>query len=388
MMKKISATVFPVLCILSAFPCWTTAEEFQPQHLTVKAAIDPGANIFTNDQEWNGASSIDVFSAADLAYKGNMSSGSMAQMLVSPDGKTAYTVSVYLKRYAYGEPEMVLQAFDVATLSPLREIALPPKFAMGTAYTALLAQSADGRYIYVQNATPATSVTVVDVVAGTVTGEIPTPGCFGIYPSVAGTRFSVACGDGTFASYALEPDGKSADRAQSEKIFDVDSDPIFMHAQRIGPDLLFISYHGNVYRLSDSGAAVQLAEKYSVTDGVRGGWAPGGYEMIAYNKSNNVLFIGMHPNAKDGSHKQGAKEIWAYDLAARKTLSRSAVPGALALTVSDDKIPVLYAVADGGSKDAKTLIRFEASPTEKFALRKTAVALNPGEYNLEVALRP
>jgi hypothetical protein len=80
-------------------------------HLTVKPAIAAGANVFTINQEWEGASSIDVFGANDLRYKGNMSSGSMAQLLISPDGKTAYTVAAYLNRYTYGEADMELRGF-------------------------------------------------------------------------------------------------------------------------------------------------------------------------------------------------------------------------------------------------------------------------------------
>src|SRR6266850_1034543 len=158
------------LCIVLTLSRWGWTAELQPQHLNVKAAIDPGSNVFTIDQEWGGASSINVFSAKDLTYKGNMSSGTMAQMLLSDDGKTAYTASVFMKRIAYGDAEMVLQAFDVATLSVGREIVLPPKFAMLTPYRHMLAESGDGKYVYVQNATPATSVMVVDVGAGKVKG--------------------------------------------------------------------------------------------------------------------------------------------------------------------------------------------------------------------------
>jgi methylamine dehydrogenase heavy chain len=381
-MTKIVGIGVTMLCVLTATPGWSLDAQFQPQHLTVKPAIESGANVFTMDQEWGGASSIHVFSAADLTYKGALSTGTMAQMLLSTDGKTAYTVSVYMKRIAYGEAEMVLQAFDVATLSPIKEVALPPKFAMLTSNQHVLAQSADGKYLYVQNATPATSVTVVDVVAGKVKGEIPTPGCFGIYPSVQGSKFSVICGDGTFASYALTTDGATANRTQSKKIFDVDEDPLFLAAQRAGADLIFISYHGNVYRLSDRDAAVRLLETFSVTAGIKGGWAPGGYELIAYNRRNDVLFIGMHPDANDGSHKQGAKEIWAYSLADRKLLYRSPVEDVLALTVSDDAVPELFAIKE------QAVMRFEVDPEAKFALKKISQALNPGQYNLEVVLRP
>ena len=361
---------------------WGGAEQLEPQHLTVKPAIDPGSNVFTLDQEWGGASSINIFSATDLKYRGNFSSGTMAQMLLSHDGKTAYTASVYMKRIVYGDAEMVLQAFDVATSSPVREVALPAKLAMLTPYRHMLAESADGKYVFVQNATPATSVTVVDVQAGKVTGEVPTPGCFGIYPALDARKFSVICGDGTFASYVLKPDGSGADRTPSAKIFDVDQDPIFLPAQRVDADLVYVSYHGNVYRVSDAGPATTLEERFSLTAGTTGGWAPGGYEMIAYNKAHGVLFVGMHPNAKDGSHKTPAKEIWAYDLVHKKLLHRSPVPEIKALTASDGAAPAVFALKD------KAIVRFAADPLAQFALKKTHEHLNAGEYNVEVELRP
>lgn len=354
----------------------------QPQELSAKSKIDPGPNIFTNHQEWDGASSINIFSAADLTFKGNLSTGGMSQMLISPDGKTAYTVSVYQKRYAYGDAEMVLQYFDVATLSPTKEILLPPKFAMVSPYESIVAQSADGKYIYVQNATPATSVTVVDTAAGKVSGEIPTPGCFGIYPSLRGSKFSAICGDGTFASYTLKPDGAAADRTQSAKIFDVDKDPLFLQSARANGELIFLSYHGNLYRIADNAPVITLSETRSITQGVSGGWAPGGYEIFAYNKPNDVLFIGMHPDAKNGSHKQGAKEIWAYGLKAKKLLYRSPVDDVVALTVSDDPVPVLFAIKD------KATQRFEADPEAKFVLKKTHEAANTVLVNFDVVVRP
>jgi methylamine dehydrogenase heavy chain len=380
-MKNLSTISACALCMAAVAAGRSGAAELQPQHLGVKAAIEPGSNVFTLDQEWGGASSINIFAGSDLKYKGNLSSGTMAQMLLSHDGRTAYTASVFMKRIVYGDAEMVLQVFDVATSSAVREVVLPAKLAMLTPYRHMLAESADGKYVFVQNATPATSVTVVDVQAGKVTGEVPTPGCFGIYPALDAKKFSVVCGDGTFASYVLKADGSGADRTPSQKIFDVDQDPIFLSAQRVASDLIYVSYHGNVYRVSDAQQAATLVERFSLTTGTTGGWAPGGYEMIAYNKAHGVLFVGMHPNAKDGSHKTPAKEIWAYDLAQKKLLHRSSVPEVKALTASDDAAPSVFALKD------KAIVRYAADPNAGFALKKTEEHLNAGEYNLEVEVR-
>jgi methylamine dehydrogenase heavy chain len=371
------------LCVCVSVSSGAADSPFRPQHLTVKAAIDPGPNVFTTSIGDAGAGSINVFSATDLKFKGSMTTGSMGQTLIARDGKTAYTTSVYMKRISYGDPEFILQVYDVATLSPTREIALPPKLAMVDTMEPMLAQSADGRLVYVQNATPATSITVVDVTAGKVTGEIPAPGCFGIYPSLEGHKFSAICGDGTFASFTLNADETSAGRSQSKKIFDVDKDPIFVPTARVGTDFVFVSFHGNVYRVSDSGPAIKLVDRYSVTDGVDPGWAPGGAQLMAYNKANDVLFIGMHPDAKEGSHKTPAKEIWAYNLRTKKLLYRSPVDDVSALTASDAPVPAIYAASK-----AKMLFRLEVDPEAKFALKKSQEVYNPGTYNSPVILRP
>jgi methylamine dehydrogenase heavy chain len=370
------------ICVCASVSSGAVDSPYGPQHLTVKAAIDPGPNVFTTSVGDAGAGSINVFSATDLKFKGNMTTGSMGQTLIARDGKTAYTTSVYLKRISYGDPEFILQVYDVATLSPTKEIPLPPKLAMVGAQEPMLAQSADGRLVYVQNATPATSITVVDVTVGKVTGEIPAPGCYGIYPSLEGHKFSAICGDGTFASFTLNAEATSAERSQSKKIFDVDKDPIFVPTARVGTDFVFISFHGNIYRVSDNGPAIKLVETYSVTAGVDPGWAPGGAQLITYNKANDVLFIGMHPNAKEGSHKTPAKEIWAYNLRTKKLLYRSPVDDVLALTASDAPVPVIYA------GKAKVLFRLEVDPDAKFALKKSHEAYNPGTENSPVILRP
>ncbi len=93
---------------------------FTPEEVGLKATIDPGPNVFVYQQEWKGAGSVAVYGKDDLAFKGLMTTGSMGMMLVSPDGKTAYTQSTYMKRITWGDIEQVLQVFDVATLSPVK----------------------------------------------------------------------------------------------------------------------------------------------------------------------------------------------------------------------------------------------------------------------------
>ncbi|WP_225766120.1 amine dehydrogenase large subunit [Inquilinus sp. Marseille-Q2685] len=343
------------------------AAEFTPEVVTAKAAIDPGPNVFVYQQEWKGAGSIAVFGQGDLAFKGLMTSGSMGQMLVAPDGKTVYGQSSYLKRITHGPNEQVVEIYDVPKLSLTKEIALPAKAAMALGYAPLLQRTATGRFLLVQNATPATSVTVVDLTAGSVTEEIPTPGCYGIYPSAQGDRFATACGDGTFQDIAIGPDGKAGEKAKSAALFDADADPVFIAPAAYDGGRVFVTYGGKALLLKDDGGPMKAAGSFDLTAGVTGGWAPGGYGIAA--AAGNILFVTMHPDAKDGSHKAAAHEIWAYDLKAGKLLSRSPVEHVVSIAASGGDVPVLFGTTETGS-----LLRFTTDPAAGYALKAAGEA--------------
>lgn len=357
-----------VLCAtiaLAAAPAMAQQAEFKPEQLSVKETIDPGPNVLVYQQEWKGAGSIAVFGKDDLAFKGLMASGMMGQMQVTPDGKTAYVQSTFMKRITYGDLEHVLQVFDVAKLTPVKEVSLPPKAAMVLGYKDLLQPSADGKFMYVQNGTPASSVTIVDLTKGEAVLEVPTPGCWGLYPAASGNKFSTICGTGGFMTVSLTADGTKAETALSPKIFDVDADPIFIDGERVGADLVFVSFNGTVYRVSDADKAIKAVDTAKLNDGVDGGWVPGGYGVLSYAAKAGVLFVAMHPNGADGSHKNPAEEVWAYDMKAKKLLSRSAVEHLASITISGDDVPVVF----GLTEDPK-LIRYTADPAAGYALTK------------------
>ncbi len=222
-MQALGITLGAMLGVLSVGIA-QASETFVPEVLTVEKAIKPGANVFVLDQSWKGASRINVLSADDLEHKGILSVGITGQMVYSKDRKTAYAMSAYATRITYGPTEAVLQEFDVDTLTLKREVIIPEKMAQVAPSSAVLALSGDERFAFVQNATPATSVTVVDLQAGKFLTEIPTPGCFGIFPTPAGSRFTTVCGDGTLATFEVKANGEASAPARSAKLFDPDAD--------------------------------------------------------------------------------------------------------------------------------------------------------------------
>lgn len=347
-MKKLLAVLLSTTCAVAAVPAFAQDADIPPvaeETVGVKPAIDPGPNIFAMDQSWDGLSTFQVFSAEDFTYKGGMGTGMVAQGQVSADGTTAYTTSTYLERITWGEPDMVLQVFDVATLSVTAEIMLPPKITMVAAYEHLLQLSADERFIFIMNATPAASVTVVDLEAGAVTMEVPTPGCWEIYPATSGLKFTMLCGDGAAKTFILNETGTEIVSELATDLFNVDDDPLFVHAERRGDadELLFVSYTGNVYRVSDAGDAPELIEIVSLTADVEAPFAPGGYALTAYNAANDYLFVVMHADPYDGSHKDAGDEVWVMDMAVGTLLYRlQPEHGLVSLYVDDAELPTLY----------------------------------------------
>jgi methylamine dehydrogenase heavy chain len=78
-----------------------------------------------------------------------------------------------------------------------------------------------------------------------------------------------------------------------------------------------------------------------------------------------VLFALMHPNGEEGSHKNPAEEIWAFDVKAKTLLSRSPTTTAFALTAGrGEGAPVLYAVNLVESK----VHRYTTDPASGYAL--------------------
>jgi methylamine dehydrogenase heavy chain len=66
----------------------------------------------------------------------------------------------------------------------------------------------------------------------------------------------------------------------------------------------------------------------------------------------------MHAKGADGTHKNPAQEIWAFDLASKKRVGRAPGSNAIAIATSRDERPQLYAI--DGVKMA--LVAYDTAP--------------------------
>ena len=85
----------------------------------------------------------------------------------------------------------------------------------------------------------------------------------------------------------------------------------------------------------------------------------------------------MHPDAKDGSHKNPAEEVWALDMKSKKLLFRTSVHDLVSIMVSNDKDPVLFGMTEEG-----TVTRYEMDKEAKFAGRLTKKVEEVGEWTI------
>lgn len=218
---------------------------------------------------------------------------------------------------------------------------------MTVGYPVFLVESAGSKYLLSQNATPASSITVIDFATKAVLSEIPTAGCFGIYasPTTPG-RFSTLCGDGAAVTINFDEKGAETSRKRSEKLFDPDTDALFIAGVPTGSKTIFVSFPGNVHVIDFSGEVATQEAPWPLVGPKEkaGNWRPGGYGNIAYSQDTKQLYVGMHPNGEEGSHKTPAAEIWKVDLAKKTVTARAKSDGATYLQVSKEAHPLLFTV--------------------------------------------
>ena len=290
---------------------------------------------------------LHVIDGDTLTYLGMISTGYAGNATLSLDRKELYVATTYYTRLARGERTDVVDIHDTQTLEHKGEIVIPARHAQALPYKGLARPSSDGRWLFVQNATPASSVTVVDLKTRKFAAEIPTPGCWIVIPSQTdGSRFATLCGDGTLQSVVLGDNGSPRSRTRSARFFHPDEDPVFVQTDNIGDRHYFVSYKGKVYAADISGDEPKVEAPWSLARGAeaRKGWRPGGYQLIAVHRKTGRLFVAVHADGGEGSHKNPAKEIWVFDLEKKKRVAKLPGHNAIAIAVSQADQPKLFAI--------------------------------------------
>lgn len=287
---------------------------------------------------------IHVYDGRSGKFLGEIDSGFAALGTPSADGRHYYLAATYYDRLVRGNRVDVVEIHDAATLALDAEVVIPSKHSQALPYRPLLAESGDGRFLLVQNGTPASSVTVVDLKERKFVAEIQTPGCWGVLAWPQAARFSTVCGDGTLMTVKLDDAGQAGEKSRSQKFFDPDADPVFIQPEASGTRRYFVSFQGEVLGVDLDGDAPSFDAPWPLSTAAerRQGWRPGGYGIATIHRDSNTLFVTMHDHGFEGSHKNPAKEVWAFDLTSHRRVGHIAAPGTFSIAASQGPHARLY----------------------------------------------
>ncbi len=343
--KRIGLAAMLMLGALSA-----RAAEFVPEEVTV-GVLPPATpyRLYVSDVAISHIvdGRLHIVEGDTLKYAGVVGTGLTGLATLSPDRAELYVATTYLSKLNRGTRTDQVDVYDSRTLMLKAEIEIPPKHAQALPYKGTIAVTPDGRFIIVQNATPASSITIVDRKAAKFVTEVPTPGCWGILPAQGvANRFTTVCGDGTLLTVTLDADGKPAGQQRSERLFDPDKDPVFTQTENNGDTYHFLSFNGRLLTANLGGPVAKIEGAWSLlTDEDRtDNWRPGGYQPFALNIAAGRLYVAMHPKGAEGSHKNPAAEIWAFDVATKQRVERVEGNNAVSLAVSRGPNPMLFAI--------------------------------------------
>ncbi len=254
-------------------------------------------------------------------YKGMVDASFLSSFAQSKSRNEFYVIETFYSRGSRGNRTDVVTIYDPQTLSPKGEIILPTdKFRMISMPERYAGQIINDKFLIITNMTPATSVTVVDLDTKKVVDTIDTPGCVLTYPT-AQSSFSSICASGALATFTLNDKGKLTKKEYHRPFFDPKTSPVFEKPVIIDGMAYFIGFTGEVYNVDLNTEQAKLVDEWSLLGSADTGWRPGGWQLNA-GDDNGRLYVLMHPDGHNGTHKDGGAELWVYEPKAKKRVAK------------------------------------------------------------------
>ncbi|NKB37757.1 MAG: amine dehydrogenase [Gammaproteobacteria bacterium] len=277
-------------------------------------------------------------------YKGMINSSLIAMVAVAKTRPEIYVYESFYSRGTRGTATDVLTIHDKTTLKAIDEIVIPGVKRADMLPSDFLIHLIDNeKYLLLFNFTPATSVAVIDVENRKLLNEVNTPSCSLIYPT--GKRgFSSLCSDASMISYQLDEKGKVKSKTKLEPFFDIDGDALFERPVIIDGIAYFPTFQGNLKEIDLRGSVAKPGKQWSLLskEERKQNWRPGGMNLDDEDSMGHMYLL-MHPEGEEGTHKNPGAEVWVYDVKKRKRTQRIPLklPG-LTIEVSKDNSPRLF----------------------------------------------
>jgi methylamine dehydrogenase heavy chain len=255
--------------------------------------------------------------------KGQLQAHDSATLLVSDKRPEIYVADTVWSRGVRGTRTDFITIYDTKTFNPVGEIVLPgTKRALITSMEGLMAFTDEQRMALVFNFTPASSVTVVDLVKRQTLSEIGIPGCSLVYPS--GTRgFSTLCSSGTLLTIRLDANGAAAGRSETKAFNPLDTDPLFTASATLGGVRYFPSLQGRMQPVDMKGEDIKVLPDWPLVPAAEaaGHWRPSGWQIVTSDEQK-LLYVVMQADAHEGTHKDPGNEVWVYNAATKSRIKR------------------------------------------------------------------
>jgi methylamine dehydrogenase heavy chain len=275
-------------------------------------------------------------------FKGMFNGSFIAQFYQAKTKPLMYVAETFHSRGNRGERTDVLTIYSKTSLAPIGEVVLPPKRMSGMPTLYHLQLVDDEKIALIFNFTPAASVSVVDVVAMEFLGEVQIPGCALVYP-MGGRAFASLCSDGSMLSVQLDEEGRQATSSRTEAFFDTGENAMMEKAALHDGVAYFPTFEGYVQPVDLNGKTPVVGKPWSMVGDEEGGWRPGGLQFTGTD-SGGRLYVLMHPDGEDGTHKNPGVETWIFDTGAGQRTRRIALKTpAISIGLTRDESPLLVA---------------------------------------------
>lgn len=320
-----------ILGLMLGFVCTASVAELPvetiPNVETLPASY-PDTWVYAHDTNFFSLSDAKVIlvdvAAENRNYKGSIPSSHFPSFLAATTRPEVYVAESLYSRRMRGERTDLVTIYDKVNLAPIGEVVLPgAKRGMIVTHKNTLQFLDDEKLLLVYNFTPSTSVSVVDIENRAFLAEVGIGGCVMIYPSKH-RSFGSLCNDNTMLVTHLDENGMISKQGRTPAFFDADTDPIFAKPAVIDGVYYFPSFKGMVHPVDMNAADPGMLDAWSLLQDQdrQDNWRPGGWQIATAHEAGGRLFVLMHPDGEDGSHKGGGTEVWVFDANAKRRVGR------------------------------------------------------------------
>ncbi|GAA0243466.1 Methylamine dehydrogenase heavy chain [Methylorubrum aminovorans] len=326
--------------------------------MVLKAPAPNARRVYVYDPKHFAAISQSFIIDGDAARVVGMADGGfLSNTVVASDGSFFGHANTVFSRIARGKRTDYVELLDARTAEPIADIELPnaPRFLVGT-YPWMTALTPNNKTLLFYQFSPQPAVGVVDLAGKKFDRMIEVPDCYHIFPSSNDTFF-MHCRDGSLLKVSMGADGKS--QTKRTEIFHKENEYLINHPAYSPKNgrLVWPTYTGKIFQVDlSSQEAKFLPAIEAFTDAEKKeGWAPGGWQQVAYHRESDRIFL-LGDQRAASKHKAPSRFLFVIDAKTGKRISKLELRHEIdSVGVSQDAKPQLYALSTG----AKTLFIFD-----------------------------